>query len=142
MECHDIVLDERSRRLKYGGHQCLTTLEGYKIPMSIRRGLPYMDMNPPSDHELDTLPQVVLTSDANWDPTIADNEIEPDHVWYDTLDTDASPGTRAYRDTKFDHHGYYQQNVLSLSRSPLISQDTRDNVLKYVAMMDLLTRMM
>jgi hypothetical protein len=61
-----------------------------------------MDMRPPSDHELDTLPQVVLTSDANWDPTMADNEIEPDDVSYDTLDTEASPGTRAYGDTKSD----------------------------------------
>ena len=105
MECHDIVLDERSRRLQPGGQQCLTTLEGYEIPLSICRGLPYMDMHPPSDHKLDTLPQVVLTSDANWDPTMADNEIEPDNVWYNTLDTGASPGTRAYGDTKFDHMG-------------------------------------
>jgi hypothetical protein len=94
-----------------------------------------MDRHPPSDHELDTLPQVVLTSDANWDPTIANNEIEADDVWYNTLDTDASPGTRAYGDTKFDQHGYYRQNVLSLSRSPLISQDTLDDVLEYVATM-------
>ena len=67
---------------------------------------------------------------------MADNEIEPDNVWYDTLDTDASPGTRAYGDTKFDQHGYYRQNVLSLSRSPLISQDTLDDVLEYVATME------
>jgi len=76
MKRHDIVVNERSRRLKRGGQQCPTTLEGYKIPLSIRRGLPYMDMHPPSDHELDTLPQVVLTSDVNWDPTMADNEID------------------------------------------------------------------
>jgi hypothetical protein len=136
MECHDIVVDERSRRLRRGGQQCLTTLEGYKIPLSICRGLPYMDMHPPSDHELDTLPQVVLTSDANWDPTMADNEIEPHNVWYNTLDTEASPGTRAYGDTKFDQHGYYRQHVLSLRHSPLISQDTLDDVLEYVATME------
>jgi hypothetical protein len=40
MECHDIVVDERSRRLRRGGQQCLTTLEGYKIPLSICRGFP------------------------------------------------------------------------------------------------------
>jgi hypothetical protein len=136
MECHDIAVDERSRRLRRAGQQCLTTLEGYKIPLSIRRGLPYMDMHPPSVHELDTLPQVVLKSDDNWDPTIADNEIEPDNVWYNTLDTDASPGTRAYGDIKFDQLGYYQHNVLSLSRSPLISQDTLNDVLKYVPTME------
>jgi hypothetical protein len=95
-----------------------------------------MDMHPPSDHELDTLPQVVLTSNANWDPNMADNEIEPDDVLYNTLDTEASPGTRAYGDTKFDQHGYYRQHVLSLRHSPLISQDTLDDVLEYVATME------
>jgi hypothetical protein len=42
MECHDIVVDERSCRLRCGGQQCLTTLEVYKIPLTIHRGLPYM----------------------------------------------------------------------------------------------------
>jgi hypothetical protein len=64
---------------------------------------------------------------------MADNEIEPDDVWFDTLDTSTCPGTRAYGDTKFDQHGYYQQNILSLRHSPLISQDTLDDVLEYVA---------
>jgi hypothetical protein len=102
MECHDIVVDEKSRKLRQGGQQCLTTVEGYKIPLSIRRGLPYMDMYPPSDHELDSLPHVVLTSDADWDPTMADNEIDSGDVWYDALDTEPPPGTSAYGDTKFD----------------------------------------
>ena len=61
-----------------------------------------MDMYPPSDHELDSLPHVVLTSDADWDPTMADNEIDPDDVWYDALDTEPPPATSAYGNTKFD----------------------------------------
>ena len=65
MECHDIVVNERSRRLRRGGQQCLTTLEDYKTHLSICRGLPYMDMHPPLDHELDTLPQVVISPGAN-----------------------------------------------------------------------------
>jgi len=100
MECHDIVVDKKSRKLRQGGQQCLTTVEGYKIPLSIRRGLPYMDMYPPSDHELDSLPHVVLTSDADWDPTMANNEIDSGDVWYDALDTEPPPGTLAYGDTK------------------------------------------
>jgi len=39
-----------------------------------------MDMYPPSDHELDSLPHVVLTSDADWNPTMADNEIDSGDV--------------------------------------------------------------
>jgi len=46
MECHDIVVEKKSCKLRQGGQQCLTTVEGYKIPLSIRRGLPYMDMYP------------------------------------------------------------------------------------------------
>jgi len=61
MDCHDIAVDKKSCKLRQGGQQCLTTVEGYKIPLSIRRGLPYMDMYPPSDYELDSLPHVVLT---------------------------------------------------------------------------------
>jgi hypothetical protein len=67
---------------------------------------------------------------------MANNEIVPDDVWFDTLDTDASPGTRAYGEIKFDQHGYYQQNANSLWHSPLISQDTLDDVLEYVDMME------
>ena len=47
-----------------------------------------MDMYLPSDHELDSLPHVVLTSGADWDPTMADNEIDSGDVWYDALDTE------------------------------------------------------
>jgi len=54
-----------------------------------------MDMYPPSDHELDSLPRVVLTSDADWDPTMANNEIDSEEVWYDALDTKPPPGTSA-----------------------------------------------
>ena len=92
-----------------------------------------MDMYPPSDHELDSLPHVVLTSDADWDPTMADNEIDSGDVWYDALDTEPPPpGTSAYGDTKFDQLGYYRQQVLSLRQSTIISPDTLDDVIAYV----------
>ena len=35
-----------------------------------------MDMRPLTSDELNDLPHVVLTSDAEWDPTIMDNELE------------------------------------------------------------------
>jgi len=132
MECHDIVVDEKSRKLRQGGQQCLTTVEGYKIPLSIRRGLPYMDMYSSSDHELDSFPHVVLTSDADWDPTMADNEIDSDDIWYDALNTEPPPGTSAYGDTKFDQLDYYRKQVLSLRQSTIISPDTLDDVIAYV----------
>jgi len=32
MECYDILVDERSRKLRKGGQQCLTTVEGIRFP--------------------------------------------------------------------------------------------------------------
>jgi hypothetical protein len=51
------------------GQQRLITSEGYHIPLSYRYGLPYMDMRPPTDKELQQLPHIILTSDAIWDPS-------------------------------------------------------------------------
>jgi len=131
-EYHDIVVDKKSRKLRQGGRQCLTTVEGYKISLSIRLGLPYRNMYPPSDHELDSLPHVVLTSNADWDHTIADNEIDSNNVWYNALDTEPPQGTSAYGNTKFDQLGYYRQQVLSLRQSTILSPDTLDDVIAYV----------
>ena len=59
---------------------CITTLEGYKIPIYINHGLPYIKMWPYTDYERDNLTHVNLTSVEEWDPKIADYEINPD--WY------------------------------------------------------------
>ena len=59
---------------------CITTLEGYKIPIYIRNGLPYIHMRPYTDHERDTLPHVNITSPIYWDPRVADYKIE--EAWY------------------------------------------------------------
>ena len=91
-----------------------------------------MDMYPLSDHELDYLPHVVLNSDADWDPTMADNEIDSGDVWYDAMDTEPPPGTSAYGDIKFDQLGYYRQQVLSLRQSTSISPNSLDNAIAYV----------
>ena len=43
-------------------------------------------MRKPTKEELDTLPSVLLTSDANWDPTKYDNDVsatEPSDKWWD-----------------------------------------------------------
>jgi hypothetical protein len=73
-------VNDKSVKVK-GGKQCITTLDGFAIPLQIRGGLAYLDMHPPDDKELETLPHVVLTSDAEWNPTIVDCEI--DKKWLD-----------------------------------------------------------
>jgi hypothetical protein len=72
------TIDETPRSLE--GTQTMTTPEGYIIPIQIRNGLPYIDMSPPNDHDLETYPHVVLTSDMPWDPSILDDEYLTEEV--------------------------------------------------------------
>ena len=66
-EYYKNAVDDKS--FKVGGKQHIVTLDGYVIPLNVRNGLAYMDMTKPTDQEYSSLPNVVLTSDSNWDPT-------------------------------------------------------------------------
>jgi hypothetical protein len=57
-----------------GGTQRIVTPEGKIIPLSIRDGLAYMDMIPPSADDLERYPHVIFTSDNAWDPLLLDPE--------------------------------------------------------------------
>ena len=67
-------LEVYDKSCKLGGLQCIKIPAGYTIPLAVRNGLMYMDMHKPTQEELDTLPQVIFTSDENWDPSILDDE--------------------------------------------------------------------
>ena len=73
-----IIIDDTPRQ--FGGKQRLATSEGYYIPLSIRNGLPYIDMHPPSDDELNSYPHVLFTSDMPWDPQVLDDEYNVDDL--------------------------------------------------------------
>ena len=77
----------------------IETLEGYLIPLSMICGLPYMQMRPYKDGELDKYRCIHITADAPWNPKVLD-KIVPDE-WYATTEStlslvDGSP---------FDEHG-------------------------------------
>ena len=72
MEHFGVEVNDKSS--KVGGKQSLTTLDGYVIALTFKNGLPYVDMTPPTDRDMDDLPQVVLTSDEEWDPSILDSD--------------------------------------------------------------------
>ena len=74
LEAYKITVDEKSRRVP-GGLQRLSTPDGYLFPLDIMQGLAYLKIRPPNDHEMDTLPHVIITSDMDWDPTLFDNKI-------------------------------------------------------------------
>ena len=74
-----LTIDDTPKGLGLG-QQCIKTPDGYIIPLSIRNGLPFMDMSPPTDTEIDGYPHVFFTSDLPWDPTILDNEFNASEI--------------------------------------------------------------
>ena len=85
-----------------GGTQRVITADGYAIPLQIRNGLPYLEMRPPTDHELEHLPQVHITSDVPWDPTVLDCEQTVDQM------TDLPPENLYGVDHPFDREGNFR----------------------------------
>jgi hypothetical protein len=73
-----IIVDDTPRQFAHG-KQRLETPEGYFIPISIRNGLPYIDMHPPTDEELEAYPQVNFTSDKPWELQVFDNLAEGEY---------------------------------------------------------------
>ena len=63
------------------------------------QGLPYLKIRPPTDHELESLPHVVLTSDQDWDPNVFDNTIEEGcDSWYDIEDIPSDYDNHPFND--------------------------------------------
>ena len=58
----------------------IKTLDGTIILLSIRNGLVYLDIRPPTVEELNTLLHVVFTADMDWDPSFLDKEYEFEEV--------------------------------------------------------------
>ena len=119
-------VDEKSL-LVPGGKQCITTPDGYCIPLNIKSGLPYMSMRPYTDSEWNSLPHVIMTSDATWDPTVLDNTIDDNETWFDAVDSHTHPTALSL----FDECGRYkfclQNNSISIDlmdQSPLIPVST------------------
>jgi hypothetical protein len=64
-----------------GGLQCIQTLDGYIIPLSIQDGLTRRNIRPYTDQEFDTLPHVILTSELEWDPSVLGHVFKQDEQW-------------------------------------------------------------
>src|SRR6056300_834768 len=83
MEAFGVNVDDKS--IKVGGKQCIST----QSPLDIQNGLAYIKMRPPTDRELASdIPHVVLTSDADWDPTALDHSIDDVEQWASARPTD------------------------------------------------------
>ncbi len=90
------------KSVKVGGTQTIRTVEGYIIPLDMRKGLPHMPMQPATDKEFQTLPHVMLTSGDDWDPEVLDCCVSKDTLWHESPPQDLLP-------TPFDEHGNYRR---------------------------------
>jgi hypothetical protein len=51
-------------------------VDGYVFPLNIRDELPYLGMRPYTNVEYESLPQVILISDVDWNPRVLDFDID------------------------------------------------------------------
>ena len=101
--------DVNDKSIKVSGEtQCITTSDDYTFALNIKPGLPYIHIRPYTDNEWKTLPDVILTSDNEWEPTILDYSIDDDDAenveWYDVISDEST----RHNDTLFDSTGEYK----------------------------------
>ena len=129
LEAHHNLVNERSRGVDPHGQQ-MTTNDGYEFPLHVRHGLAYLDMRPYTDHEWETLPHVIMTSDTDWDPASLDGEF-PLSGQESYLD-----GSTYDNGTPFDVQGNYKKGTLVASACcvhddhPALSTQTNNNILR------------
>ena len=61
--------------MSLGGQQTIIAHGGHIFPLSMQNGLCHLVQRIPTDEEMRVLPQVIMTSDCVWDPSIYDDKI-------------------------------------------------------------------
>jgi hypothetical protein len=110
MESHGADINEKPRRIPGGKQRIL--MDDFQIPLDINSGLAYLRCCPPSTHELETLPHIIMTADVDWNPTIFDNDIDDVETFFDTKDDIISHGP-------FDQYGEYRYRTVSIHNTKL-----------------------
>ncbi len=108
-----------------GGLQCILTNNGYVIPISICDGRPYITLHPFTDEEWDSLPHIILTGDADWDPGMLNLDLDEQETWFDAI-TDLPPDRPP---SVFGEFGDYNKRIVVQSHDVLYSWDTSQHVI-------------
>ena len=109
LEHFKLDVNDKSQKVS-GGLQRIQTPDGYIHPLNIKNRLPYIPMCPYTDHEWDTLPHVLWTSDIDWDPSVLDVSLTDDMHWFDTV-SDLAASTLS---NPFDEYGDYKHREAEL----------------------------
>ncbi|CAB9524801.1 Retrotransposon protein [Seminavis robusta] len=97
------------------------TPNGFRVPMAIQSGLPYVQLRPPTDQELSdsSIPHVDLTSPHAWDPSCLDSVpaddwfLQQDNTLYDDGEFPLDPlgRLRVFDDDFVDHSDRQNQSI-------------------------------
>lgn len=80
MEQYGCTIHDKSPQGKKALQPYIQTPDGYKIPIRITDGLPYVNMRPAMKTDFDTLPITYITGSEQWDPCCLDTDIPT--TWY------------------------------------------------------------
>ena len=101
------TVDDKSAMIP-GHQQRMVTVDQWVIPFQCRQGLIRMPMHPPTDEELDTLPTVVFTSDALWEPGVLDHEINVEEdVYHKAMESPEELDEFNSFDPRYNETGHY-----------------------------------
>ena len=102
------------KSIRAGGLQCIVSLEGYIIPLDIERGLPYLNMEPPTEQEIRDLPHCILTSGEAWNPKCLDFHLTSQEEWPSLL----GDLKKELIKTPFDEFGNYRKRQVPNTPAP------------------------
>ena len=108
-----------------GGDQRILTSCGTIVPIAIKSGLPRVKLRPYTDKEWESLPHVIMTHEADWDPSVLDNEYDDDASWMNRM-IDMSDDNREPSD--YDEFGDYRHRVVRMSEVQEHSYDQMSDV--------------
>ena len=71
MEHFKAIVNDKA--IKAGDKQYVITNDNHTLPLTIKNNLPHLNIKPYADEQWDSLPHVILISDADWDPSVLDS---------------------------------------------------------------------
>ena len=107
LECFGNDVNDKSLRVT-SGKQRIKTPDGYILPLNIVEGLARLNMCIPSDADMEKYPHIVMTAEAEWDPTIMDHILTDDENWFDALEEELAVDPHINR---FTETGDYRHRV-------------------------------
>ena len=105
LEAHGCKVHDKAKKIT-GEQPYVESPDGYKFPLNVRCGLPYLDARPVRNDEWDKLPHVIMTADTEWDPSIYDGETDP--KWGDSQENSVD---KHYESLPYDKNGVMDAEV-------------------------------